>query len=77
MPKNIPFFNYQSLFEHHKDELTKIFQDVASRGAFIMQDDLSDFEANLAEYTKSKFALGVANATDAMQKSPGRSAVGI
>lgn len=67
MSKNIPFFNYQSLFENHKDELTKIFQDVASRGAFIMQEDLAHFEANLTKYTKSKFALGVANATDAMQ----------
>jgi dTDP-4-amino-4,6-dideoxygalactose transaminase len=67
MQKKIPFFNYQSLYDEHKTQLTQIFQDVASRGAFIMQEDLVSFEKNLAKYTGAKFALGVANATDAMQ----------
>ena len=67
MHNNIPFFNYQSLYKEHKDELTQIFQDVASRGAFIMQDDLLNFENNLVKYTGAKFALGVGNATDAIQ----------
>jgi len=64
---NIPFFNYPDLFAQHSAELTDVFQKVASRGAFIMQNDLSDFESNLAKYTGIKYALGVANATDAMQ----------
>jgi len=67
MQKQIPFFNYPSLYEEHKTQLTQIFQDVASRGAFIMQEDLVNFENNLVKYTGAKFALGVANATDAMQ----------
>jgi len=65
--KNIPFFNYPDLFAQHSKELTKVFQAVSSRGAFIMQDDLSKFEDKLAKYTGIKYALGVANATDAMQ----------
>ncbi|MEO1944507.1 MAG: DegT/DnrJ/EryC1/StrS family aminotransferase [Candidatus Thioglobus sp.] len=64
---NIPFFNYPDLFAQHSAELTDVFQKVASRGAFIMQNDLSDFENKLAKYTGIKYALGVANATDAMQ----------
>jgi dTDP-4-amino-4,6-dideoxygalactose transaminase len=64
---NIPFFNYPDLFAHNSAELTRVFQKVASRGAFIMQNDLSDFENKLAKYTGIKYALGVANATDAMQ----------
>jgi len=64
---NIPFFNYSDLFAQHSAELTGVFQKVASRGAFIMQNDLSDFENKLAKYTGIKYALGVANATDAMQ----------
>ena len=64
---NIPFFNYPDLFAQHSEELTTIFQMVSGRGAFIMQDDLVKFENKLVEYTGVKYALGVANATDAMQ----------
>ncbi len=65
--KNIPFFNYSALFQENSQELTKIFKNVSSRGAFIMQDDLVQFEENLAKYTNVKYAVGVANATDALQ----------
>jgi dTDP-4-amino-4,6-dideoxygalactose transaminase len=65
--KNIPFFNYPDLFALHSEELTDIFQAVSSRGAFIMQNDLVELEDRLVKYTGVKYALGVANATDAMQ----------
>ena len=42
--KNIPFFNYPALFEQRKGEYLNIVQDVLSRGAYIMQQDLIDFE---------------------------------
>ena len=64
---NIPFFNYPALFNEYKAELTNIFANVSSRGAFIMQDDLSNFESKIEKYTGIKHAIGVANATDAMQ----------
>jgi len=64
---NIPFFDYSDLFARHRNELTDIFQSVSSCGAFIMQDDLVQFENKLAKYTGVNYALGVANATDAMQ----------
>tara|TARA_Y100000588_G_C14280386_1_gene936819 strand:+ start:9818 stop:10933 length:1116 start_codon:yes stop_codon:yes gene_type:complete len=65
--KNIPFFNYPSLFNDHREELLDIFSEVSSRGAFIMQNELIEFETNIAQYTKSKHAIGVGNATDALQ----------
>ena len=65
--KNIPFFNYPSLFNDHEEGLIKIIKEVSSKGAFIMQDELKEFETNLARYTDSKHAIGVANATDALQ----------
>ena len=64
---NIPFFNYPDLFAQHREELTDVFQKVAECGAFIMQNDLVQFEQRLSEYTGIKYVLGVANATDAMQ----------
>ena len=65
--KKIPFFNYPDLFAQHSEELTNIFQAVSSRGAFIMQNDLAEFEDRLVKYTGVKYALGIGNATDAMQ----------
>ena len=67
MLKKIPFFDYPQLFNSYENDLTNIFKDVGKRGAFIMQKDLEEFEANLANYTGAKHAIGVANATDGLQ----------
>ena len=64
--KQIPFFNYPYLFESREDDLTEIFKDVGKRGAYILQKDLTDFETNLAKYCDVKYAIGVANGTDAI-----------
>ncbi|MCG8612739.1 MAG: DegT/DnrJ/EryC1/StrS family aminotransferase, partial [Pseudomonadales bacterium] len=64
---NIPFFDYPHVFKKHENDFMRIIADVASRGAFIMQKDLREFESNLAKYTGAKFAVGVANATDGLQ----------
>jgi dTDP-4-amino-4,6-dideoxygalactose transaminase len=64
---NIPFFNYQSLFKQNEKEFIKIFSNIGRRGAYILQQDLLDFESKIAKYTNIKHAIGVANATDAMQ----------
>ena len=64
--KNIPFFNYPALFEQRKDEYLNIVQDVLSRGAYIMQQDLINFENDLAKYLGVKHAIGVADGTMAL-----------
>ena len=64
--RNIPFFNYPALFVGEEEELVRIFRNVGRRGAFIMQRDLAEFEANLAAYAGAKFAVGVGNATDGL-----------
>ena len=40
----IPFFNYAELYNQNKSEYLKIIEDVCSRGAFILQSDLEEFE---------------------------------
>jgi len=67
MSKTIPFFDYRSLFQENEEQLLQVFSDVSKRGAFIMQDDLSLFEDRLCNYTGSKYAIGVANATNALE----------
>ncbi len=67
MNKKIPFFDYPRLFIDNKKDLTEIFKEVSSRGSFILQKDLENFEHNLAAYAGAKYAVGVGNATDALQ----------
>ena len=63
---NVPFFNYPNVFTRFEKELTEIMLSICRSGSFIMQRELLDFEKNLASYTGSKYALGVANATDGL-----------
>ena len=62
----IPFFNYQYLFKSKQEKFIEIIKDVGNRGAYILQKDLEEFEENLAKYIGVKYALGVANGTDAI-----------
>lgn len=73
--RSVPFFNYSALFAEKENELTDIILGVCRRGAYILQKDLADFEANLAEFMGVKHVFGVANGTDAI--SLGLRAVGI
>lgn len=65
--RNVLFFNYPHVFTANEDSFLSIIRDVGRRGAFIMQKDLIELEQNLAFYTGAKYAVGVANATDAIQ----------
>ena len=64
---NVPFFEYPRFYLDEKDVYQKILDDVGSRGSFIMQQDLEDFEYELANYCNSNYSIGVANGTDAME----------
>lgn len=64
--RTVPFFNYPYLFKSHEEEFVKIFKDIGSRGAYILQKDLRDFEENLAAFAGTKYAVGMANGTDAI-----------
>lgn len=64
--RRIPFFNYPALFKEKEADFMKIFQDVCSRGAYILQRDLQQFEENLKEFLGVKHAFGVADGTNAM-----------
>lgn len=67
--KSVPFFDYKRLYLDDKQELLEVFDTVASRGAFIMQSDLTEFESKLASYTNAQHAVAVANATDGLELS--------
>jgi dTDP-4-amino-4,6-dideoxygalactose transaminase len=64
--RKIPFFNYPALFATQEKELTAVVRDVMSRGAYILQKDLTEFEANLRSFLGVKHAIGVADGTNAL-----------
>ena len=65
--RQVPFFPYPQVFIENEERFVDIFRDIGSRGAFILQRDLEEFEAKIAEYTGAAHAVGVANATDGLQ----------
>jgi len=64
--KTIPFFNYPFLFKSKEADFVRIFKEIGSRGAYILQNDLKEFEVNLANFAGTKYAVGLANGTDAI-----------
>lgn len=66
LQRSVPFFDYRHDFLAAEEELVRIFREVGRRGAFILQDDLERFERGLAQFTGARYAVGVANATDAL-----------
>lgn len=64
--RDVPFFPYSQLFLAQEEELLSIMADVCRRGAYILQRDCREFEANLAKYLGAKHVFGVANGTDAI-----------
>ena len=65
--KNVPFFEYPRLWSDDREDLLKIIDDVSSTGGFILQQAVSDFEFELAEYAGTNYSVGVGNATDGME----------
>lgn len=66
MFKKVRFFDYPLQFKAHQHEYTEIIRNILSRGAYILGKDLEEFEVNLAKFCKCRYAIGVANCTDAL-----------
>ena len=64
--RSVPFFDYKQAFSEKEERYLQVVRDVMRRGAFILQQDLAEFEANLARYVGVAHAVGVGNATDAL-----------
>jgi len=75
--RNIPFFNYPALFKSQEKEMMETLHDVMSRGAFILQQDLVQFEENLKEFLNIKHVFGVADGTNALMLALRAAGIGV
>ena len=62
----IPFFRYPHVFEQQRTEILDAMLKVIERGAFILQDELKQFEREVAKFVDCHHAIGVANGTDSL-----------
>lgn len=63
---SIPFFRYGHLYNQQRERLLAAVTDVMTRGAFILQKDLLQFEEGIRRFLGVKHAWGVANGTDGL-----------
>ena len=63
----VPFFDYKNVFEPYKNDILNITKNIIESGQFIFGEDLKNFEIACAARTGSKYAVGVGNATDALE----------
>lgn len=73
----VPFFDYPSVFSDHEDSFMRLFRDVGSRGAYILQGDLVAFERRLAVFLHARSAIGVGNATDGLHFAVRAAGIGV
>lgn len=63
---NVEFFSFSYAPRNLRDEWNKLVTDVIKEGVFIGGKPVEDFEKEWAEFTGSKFAIGVGNGFDGL-----------
>lgn len=62
----VPLLNLKRLHDSIKSEINKAIENVYNDQNFIMGRQVKEFESNIAGYTGSRHAIGVASGTDAL-----------
>lgn len=66
MTRHVKFVNLGAQFADLNQQITAKFIEISMQGAYILSEDVRIFEAAFAEYCDAKYAIGVANGTDAL-----------
>jgi len=62
----IPFVDLKAQYDSIKEEIDEAIQSVLNNTSFIMGEELKKFEEEFARFCDSKYAIGVANGSDAL-----------
>ncbi|MDA2912741.1 DegT/DnrJ/EryC1/StrS family aminotransferase [Acidobacteriia bacterium AH_259_A11_L15] len=76
MEWKVRFVDYPSQFRKMEIEIMDTIKMVLSGGDLILRQQLHDFEAHLAAFVGTKYAVGVSNCTDALRLSLQAAGVG-
>ena len=66
MNYKIPFVNFGAQYLQHRDEYDWAIKNCLLNGKLILQEQLEEFEENLAKRLGMRYAVGVGNGTDAL-----------
>jgi dTDP-4-amino-4,6-dideoxygalactose transaminase len=69
MIRKVPFVAPSRIYQKYKAELDSAFFEVMSKGDLIDRVQLKDFEAHLANFVGTKYAIGLNSGYDALQLS--------
>lgn len=62
----IPFVDLKAQYDSIKDEIDEAIQNILNTTSFIMGKELEKFEEEFASFCNTKYAIGVANGSDAL-----------
>jgi dTDP-4-amino-4,6-dideoxygalactose transaminase len=62
----VKYINYPLHFQRMESEIMQTVRTVLSQGDLILRQQTEDFEANLAAFCGTRYAIGVSNCTDAL-----------
>jgi len=62
----VPFYDATREYKIYKNEFDSAIADVLDSGAFILGQQVQDFEEAVCKYTGAKYAVGTANGSDAL-----------
>jgi dTDP-4-amino-4,6-dideoxygalactose transaminase len=63
---NVPFYDATREYAEYKHEFDNAIASVIASGAFILGKQVGEFEEAVKSYTGAKYAVGVANGSDAL-----------
>ena len=63
----VPMVDLKANYQPIKKEIDEAINSVLNKTNFILGDDVSKFEGEFASYCGTKYAIGVANGTDAVR----------
>ncbi|WP_314590536.1 DegT/DnrJ/EryC1/StrS family aminotransferase [Paenibacillus terrigena] len=64
--KTIPLLDLKASYQSIKEELLQAAEKVLEKGHYIMGPEVLEFEREIAEYVGVKYAISIANGTDAL-----------
>jgi dTDP-4-amino-4,6-dideoxygalactose transaminase len=66
MAFKIPYVDFQQQYSSQREEILDALDKVMASGQYILGEEVQKFEKSFAELCNTKFAIGVANGTDAL-----------
>lgn len=64
--RKVPFFNYPHVYKQFQDEIVPAMNSVLERGAFILQQEIDEFEKVAGKFVGARHCVSVANGTDSL-----------